>query len=91
MGYMSPQTLKSNSFEGSPVVSVESGETKLVELLFFFLPTPEFSSLLNDKATQPLRHRIVCHNEAGGIVESTVFSGPTHNSSGAARLKSAQR
>ena len=73
MGYMAPQALRANSFEGSPVVSIESGETKLSDLLFFFLPTPEFSSLLNDKTTQPFRYRIACHNEAGAVVESTVL------------------
>jgi hypothetical protein len=72
MGYMAPQTLIANAFEESPVVPVESGGTNRVELLFFFLPTPEFKPLLNDKTTQPYRFRVACRNEAGERIESRV-------------------
>lgn len=72
MGYMAPQTLTANAFKQSPVIPVESGETKDVELLFFFLPTPEFEPLLNDKTTQPHRFRIACKNESGERIESRV-------------------
>lgn len=73
MGSMTPQTLKTNSFETSPVVPIESGETKQVELLFFFLPTPELEPLVEDNTTQPIRFRVACQNEAGGRVESRVW------------------
>ena len=72
MGYMAPQTLVANAFKQSPVILVESGETKDVELLFFFLPTPDFEPLLNDKTTQPHRFRVACNNESGGRIESPV-------------------
>lgn len=72
MGYMAPHTLRASAIEESPVVSVESGETKRVELLFFFLPTPEFEPLLHDKGTQPHRFRVACHNESGGRIESHI-------------------
>lgn len=72
MGYMAPQTLRVNSFEESPIVPINSGETKRVELLFFFLPTLEFEPLSNDKTTQPLRFRVACRSEAGERIESPI-------------------
>jgi len=71
-GYMTTQALKNSSFEANPVLSVESGETKQAELLFFFFPTPEFELLLNDKTTQPQQFQVTCHNEAGAPIESRI-------------------
>lgn len=71
-GYMTPQALRTTSFDANPVLPLESGETKQAELLFFFLPTPELAPLLNDKTTQAVRFQITCHNEAGGKIESRV-------------------
>jgi hypothetical protein len=71
-GYMTPQALKTSSFEKDPVLPVESGETRHAELLFFLLPTPELETLLNDKTTQPVRFQVTCHNEGGGKIESRV-------------------
>lgn len=73
VGYMQPQALREKSIEKRPVVLIESGETLELELMFFFLPTPEFESLLLDKGTQPFRFRVACRNEAGERIESAVW------------------
>lgn len=71
-GYMTPEALRTTSFNSNPVLPIESGETRQTELLFFFLPTPELVPLLNDKTTQAVRFQITCHSEAGGKIESRV-------------------
>ena len=72
-GYMTAQGLRANPPESRPVLPIESGETKQVEVLFFFLPAPELGALLKDKSTQPFRFQVTCHNEAGGAIESRVM------------------
>ena len=71
MSYM--QKLEANNLEENSVLPIESGETKRVELQFFFLPTAEFQNILNDRSTQPHRFRISCRNEAGNLIESRIF------------------
>lgn len=69
-GFLTQYALKSGALEGHPILSLESGEIKRVELLFFFLVPPEVEAVLNDKASQTNKLKVACHDEGGRQIES---------------------
>lgn len=69
-GALTQHAIKSGALEGHPILPVESGETRRVELLFFFLAPPEVEAVLNDKATQTNRINVACYDEGGQQIES---------------------
>lgn len=69
-GVLTQLAVKEGILEGHPILSLESGETRRAELLFFFLAPPEVEAVLNDKATQANHFKVVCHSEGGRQIES---------------------
>lgn len=69
-GYLTQHALQSDTLEGHPILSIESGEKRRVELLFFFLAPPEVEAIFNDKASQANRMKVACYDEGGQQIES---------------------
>ena len=69
-GALTQRAVKTGTTEGHPILSLESGETRRMELLFFFLAPPDVEAVLNDKTTQANHFKVVCHSEGGRQIES---------------------
>lgn len=69
-GYMMPSALKTRTVAGHPILPVQSGEIKRVDLLFFFLPRPEFEAAIKDQPYQANRVKVTCFDEGGQRIDS---------------------
>lgn len=69
-GYMMPSALKTQTVVGPPILPVQSGEIKRVDLLFFFLPRPEFEAAIKDEPYQANRVKVTCLDEGGQQIDS---------------------
>jgi hypothetical protein len=74
--YVSTAYFRESEFENAtrpnPIIRLEPGEYAREELMFFFLPEPEFAMLSSDSTTQPFRFQLECKDENGAQIESRV-------------------
>ncbi|WP_156967112.1 hypothetical protein [Paraburkholderia ferrariae] len=73
LSYLVDKDLRPTEIIPAPNVTVDSGETVQVRWRFFFLPTPDFTRLLQDKQTQATQFEASCVDERGGLISSQKY------------------
>lgn len=65
------------SAKANPVLRLDPGELERVDLLFFFLPTPELQAVLEDRTIQAYMFQVTCRDESGASIQTPAPQVPT--------------